>query len=100
MRSLSTMFAAAIGFTLVCYPVPSQAFEFNYKIKKTLEDGGKRVSQMRFKSTGQELWGFGTAFGTAIGGVVSWWWHPKLKSPDDNPPNNQIEPLPAPGAVP
>jgi hypothetical protein len=76
MRSLSTMFAAAIGFTLVYYPVPSQAFEFNYKNKKTFGDGvlAKRVSQIRLKSTKQELWVFGTAvgtaFGTAIGGVL------------------------------
>ena len=95
MRSLSTILAPVIGFTLICCPVPSQALEFNYKFKQTLEDGSKRIVKIR-SNVGRDL----LIFGTTASAWLAWWWNAKLKSPDNHPSDSQTEPLPAAGAVP
>jgi hypothetical protein len=93
MRSLSTIMAAVIGFTLICYPVPSQAQVVSYKVTRTLADGSKSVLKMR-SNIGRDLLFWGT---TAQLGWLAFW---SAKPKSSHTPDNQPEPLPAPGAVP
>ena len=88
MRSLSTIMAAVIGFTLVCYPVPSQAQVVSYKVTRTLGNGSKSVLKIR-SNIGRDL----LFLGTTTSAWLAWWWNAKPKSTDTHPSNNQAEPL-------
>jgi hypothetical protein len=92
MRSLSTIMAAVIGFTLVCYPVPSQAQVVSYKVTRTLGNGSKSVLKIR-SNIGRDLLVWGTVLGTTTSGWLAWWWNAKPKSTDTRPSDNQAEPL-------
>jgi hypothetical protein len=93
-RTLSAVSVAVIGLTLVCTATPSQAFEINYTTKKTIQNGVERTFQIGSKSIVRDF----AIVGTTVNGWWLAWWYAKPK--DNKPSSNQMEPLPAPAAVP